>query len=238
MVRPRAMSTIDASKLLRPGLLDGVSIVLAGAPVAGEAGESPGAAIRTACTELGARVSDCPLAPNPSPELEEAALEDAVDRVLADAGSVQLLVVDGPSLFAAGAAPIPAPAGGRSGPGGPEGARAALRACLDASWNVTRAVANRAFLPGDRGGRIVYIAPAPDGSEHADAARAGLENLARTLSIEWARHGITAVTIAARAGGAAGAGAGQVAALTAYLASPAGAYFSGCLLDLRGAAGG
>jgi NAD(P)-dependent dehydrogenase (short-subunit alcohol dehydrogenase family) len=131
--------------------------------------------------------------------------------------------------------PSTAPAGGRYGDGVPEGARAALRACLDASWNVTRAVANRAFLPGERGGRIVYIAPAPDGSEHVDAARAGLENLARTLSIEWARHGITAVTIAP---GATGAGAGEVAALTAYLASPAGAYFSGCLLDLRGAAGG
>jgi hypothetical protein len=26
---------------------------------------------------------------------------------------------------------------------------------------------------------------------------------------------------------------GEVAALSAYLASPAGAYFSGCLLDLR-----
>jgi len=30
------------------------------------------------------------------------------------------------------------------------------------------------------------------------------------------------------------ASAGELAALAAYLASPAGAYFSGCLLDLRG----
>ena len=30
-----------------------------------------------------------------------------------------------------------------------------------------------------------------------------------------------------------GTPAGEVAALCAYLASPAGAYFSGCLLDLR-----
>ena len=83
--------------------------------------------------------------------------------------------------------------------------------------------------------RIVYLAPAPgaDRSEvgqQADAARAGLENLARTLSIEWARHEITLVTIAPGDTTA----AGEVAALTAYLASPAGAYFSGCLLDLRG----
>jgi NAD(P)-dependent dehydrogenase (short-subunit alcohol dehydrogenase family) len=98
---------------------------------------------------------------------------------------------------------------------------------------VTRAVVNRAFLLAERSppsGRIVYLAPASDAGEHAGAARAGLENLARTLSIEWARHGITLVTIAPGEATA----AGEVAALCAYLASPAGAYFSGCLLDLRG----
>jgi citronellol/citronellal dehydrogenase len=117
----------------------------------------------------------------------------------------------------------------------------ALRTCLDATWNVTRAVVNLAFLgaepsSSDRPGsgsatrRIVYLAPASAAGEHAGAARAGLENLARTLSIEWARHGITLVTIAPGEATA----AGEVAALAAYLASPAGAYFSGCLLDLRG----
>ena len=58
----------------------------------------------------------------------------------------------------------------------------------------------------------------------------GLENLARTLSVEWARHGITVVTIALGDTTA----PGEAAALIAYLASPAGAYFSGCQLDLRG----
>ena len=132
--------------------------------------------------------------------------------------------------------------------GGHNDARQALRACLDASWTITRAVVNRAFLPSQRGGRIVYLAPAHDAGDHADAARAGLENLARTLSIEWARHGITTVAIAPGTGMVAGASTtastatsarrevmvSQVAALTAYLASAAGAYFSGCLLDLSG----
>ena len=99
---------------------------------------------------------------------------------------------------------------------------------------MTRAVVNHAFLPVDEPSpptrRIVYVAPAPDAGEQADAARAGLENLSRTLSIEWARHQITPVTIAPGES----TSAGEVAALTAYLASPAGAYFSGCLLDLRG----
>jgi citronellol/citronellal dehydrogenase len=89
---------------------------------------------------------------------------------------------------------------------------------------------NVALLPEGAGGRIVYLAPARASHEHADAARAGLENLARTLSIEWARYAITAVSIMpGRA-----TSAGEVSSLVAYLASPAGAYFSGCRLDLGG----
>ena len=41
---------------------------------------------------------------------------------------------------------------------------------------------------------ILLLAP-PPGDAHAEAARAGLENLARTLSIEWARLGIRPVAI-------------------------------------------
>jgi NAD(P)-dependent dehydrogenase (short-subunit alcohol dehydrogenase family) len=217
--------TIDASKLLRPRLLDGVSIVLAGASGDRRAASAGlAAAVSAVCSGLGARVSDCSLDGGAPLDLDEAAIERAVDRALAGAGGVELLVVDGAGLFA-------------SVPGdGPADARVALSACLDASWNVTRAVANGAFLPGASGGRIVYLAPPADAGTHACAAVAGLENLARTLSIEWARHGITAVAIAPGAGAGAGM-AHEVAALTAYLASPAGAYFSGCLLDLRGAGG-
>ena len=61
-------------------------------------------------------------------------------------------------------------------------------------------------------------------------AAAGLENLARTLSIEWARHGITTVAVAPGED----TSAAELAALACYLLSPAGAYFSGCLMDLRG----
>lgn len=122
--------------------------------------------------------------------------------------ALDMLVVDGDALFASGG----------------------LHACLEGTWAATAAAVNGTFLPAARGGRIVYLAPAPGAGEQADAARAGLENLARTLSVEWARHEITLVTIAL--GDA--TTPGEAAALTAYLASPAGAYFSGCLLDLRG----
>lgn len=219
------MSAIDASTLLRPGLLERVSLLLARASPTGP-GASFGGSVGAACTGLGARVCECPLAVDAAPEGHDDAVEraaqDAAEQALADAGGIQLLVVDAASVFSRACDD-----GRHSDRRDP--ARDALRTCLDASWNVTRAVAERAFLPESRGGRIVYIAPPADAAEHADAARAGLENLARTLSIEWARHGVTAVAIAPGV-----AGAAEVAALTAYLASPAGAYFSGCLLDLRG----
>jgi citronellol/citronellal dehydrogenase len=221
------MSTIDASQLLRPGLLDGVSILLAGAH---ESADGPGAdahgafasSVRDACSALGGCVSDCELLDVGCASLEESAIDEAVGRALTETGSIGLLIVDGSGLFAQ--------AGEHERRDGTDAARNALVACLDASWNVTRAVANRAFLPEARGGRIVYLAPPAGAGEHAVAALAGLENLARTLSIEWARHAITTVAIAPGAATA----PGEVAALTAYLASPAGAYFSGCLLDLRG----
>jgi NAD(P)-dependent dehydrogenase (short-subunit alcohol dehydrogenase family) len=73
--------------------------------------------------------------------------------------------------------------------------------------------------------------PAPPGTApdpHADAVRGAVENIARTLSIEWSRHGIrtVAITPGARTTD------GQLAALAAYLASPAGDYFSGARLAL------
>ena len=219
-----APSEADASRLLRPGLLRGVSIVLAGAgkPAGLGDGPSPGEAIAKLCTALGARVLECDA--NADGEADEAGA--SVQRLLADSAGVELLVVDGAALFAWA---------GEDGD-----SRQALRVCLAASWQITRSVAEHAFLTGGRGGRIVYVTPSAGAQrsavvEHADAARAGLENLARTLSIEWARHGITAVAVTPGADGADPfARAGEVAALTAYLASPAGAYFSGCMLDLRG----
>jgi NAD(P)-dependent dehydrogenase (short-subunit alcohol dehydrogenase family) len=190
--------------------------------------------VADACTALGAHIATCCPIDDQADTVEEAAIDAAVAGIVGEAGRIDLLAVDGAGLFAHGLAQ------GGSG-------HAALRACMDAAWNATRATVNHAFLapavggeqgaehPGAgpaaaRGGRIVYLAPAPDAGEYAAAACAGLENLARTLSTEWARHGVTTVTIAPGAGTA----AGEVAALVAYLASPAGAYFSGCLLDLRG----
>jgi len=193
--------------LLRAKLLEGVCVMLAGERVDSPAG-GLGAAVAELCGALGASVRRCQ-----THELEQ----DSLDAEVRCAGAIDLLVVDGAALFA-----------GALGEGG-DGHRA-LRRCLDCAWNVTRSVVNLAFLTGG-GGRIVYLAPSSADGEFSDAAGAALENLTRTLSVEWARHDITAVTILPGARSA----ASEVAGLVAYLASPAGAYFSGCRLDLGGA---
>ena len=95
-----------------------------------------------------------------------------------------------------------------------------VRAALDGAWDAIRAHA----LPPDARRSIVLIAP-PPGDPHHEAARAGLENLARTLSIEWARHGDPARRDPPRR---AHRRASEVAELVAFLASRAGAYYAGC----------
>jgi citronellol/citronellal dehydrogenase len=145
---------------------------------------------------------------------EEETIATRLAALRADSGRVDVLVNDGASLFARGG-----------------GELTALRACLDGCWRAIQAVANGAFI-GDGGegpgGRIVNLAPAPGAGAHAGAARAGLENLARTLSIEWARHGIVTTTIAP----ADSSEPEAIARLVAFLASPAGGYYSGCVFTL------
>jgi NAD(P)-dependent dehydrogenase (short-subunit alcohol dehydrogenase family) len=195
----------DVSQLLRAGLLERTKIVLAGAP--GSRDGSVGGAL----SELGGTVAGIVLKAGDGPEAEEQFATEAMGDALKRLGSLHTLVVDAASLFGA--------ADGRE----------ALMGCLAAAWNAARAAVQLAFLPREAGGRIVLIAPA-SGSEQAAAAAAGLENLARTLSIEWARYGITTVAVAPGED----THPGDLAAVVAYLASPAGAYFSGCLMDLRG----
>jgi NAD(P)-dependent dehydrogenase (short-subunit alcohol dehydrogenase family) len=141
--------------------------------------------------------------------------EEAVTAAARALGPVGTLVCDA-------AAPFAAAGGGVNG----------LGAGLDGAWNATRAVANAAWIPGD-GGKLVLLGPRPRAGAHAGALGAALENTARTLSIEWARHAIRATAVLP----------GDVttdddvAELIAYLASPAGDYFSGCAFAMGRAAG-
>jgi citronellol/citronellal dehydrogenase len=228
------MTPVPPTELLRAGLLEGVSVLVAGTLQNGAGLHE--AAIAETCEQLGGQAFRCATQAD-----DEAALDGAVEDAMASMGAVDLLAVDGGALFARGARASGAegPSGGGSHEGGPGGgdsggSHEALRDCLDSAWNATRGVVNEAFGLEGRGGRVVYVAPAvgvgAGVAARAEAARAGLENLGRTLSVEWARYGVTLVTITPGAQTA----VSDVAALIAYLASPAGAYFSGCLLDLRG----
>jgi hypothetical protein len=131
------------------------------------------------------------------------------------AGRVDTLVYDGGAVFRA------APASAGLGP------LAGFRACLDGAWEIVREVTLAAWIDGE-GGKTVFVSPRPSDGDHSPAARAGLENAARTLSIEWARHGVrlTALTPGDSTTDA------EIADLVAYLASPAGDYFSGGRLDM------
>jgi hypothetical protein len=190
-------------ELLRPGVLGGVRLVL-GAPAAG-----PGplaAAFGERAAALGAAVATLAIDPD-GPEADAEAAAAAVP-------GADVLAWDGEAALA--------------GAAGIDGVRAAL----DGAWLAIRPVANRAWIePAAPGGRILLLAPRPRDA-HAEAARAGLENLARTLSVEWARFGIRPVALLPGPAST----AGEVAELAAYLASPAGAYFSGCALRLGEAA--
>jgi NAD(P)-dependent dehydrogenase (short-subunit alcohol dehydrogenase family) len=201
--------SVNARKLLRAGLLDGLTLAVAGrAPTADG---SAGAAVLSAASELGAGVGELAVVRDDSAEQEEHAAFTAVEQLLAQLGSIGALVVDCASLSDA-----------RDG-------NDALIGAVAATWNAVRATAQLALLPAGAGGRILLLAPGA-GGEHAAPAVAALENLARTLSIEWARHRITVVAIAPPAA----LPSEDLAALVCFLLSPAGAYFSGCLFDLRG----
>jgi NAD(P)-dependent dehydrogenase (short-subunit alcohol dehydrogenase family) len=141
--------------------------------------------------------------------------EDAVAAAAAALGPVGTLVCDA-------AAPFAARGGGLGG----------LTAGLEEAWIATRAVANAAWRPGE-GGKLVLLAPRPRDGAHAGALGAALENTARTLSIEWARYAIR--TTALLPGDE--TTDEDVAALAAYLASPAGDYFSGCAFAMGRARG-
>lgn len=185
---------------LRDGLLDGVRLLAS----AGAGGAGRAAAVR--CAALGAEVTELPL---PAAAAGDEAL-GAAGLAAARAGGPAVLVVDAAAAFADAADPL-----------------GALRAAADGTWGIVRTVATEALIP-QGAGKAVLIAPAPDAGPQAGPARAALENLARTLSVEWSRHQVRVTAILLGDGTA----EAEIADLAAYLASEAGDYFSGTALVL------
>jgi hypothetical protein len=156
------------------------------------------------------------------------ALASELRRLGAQVAALDLAAVDedGARDWAAGVAPLHALVYD-AGLAFAEGGQAGLGEALERGWIATRGVSTGALIPGGAG-KVLLIAPRPGGGSFAAAARAALENLARTLSVEWARYGVTAVAVAPGAW----TSDGELAELVCFLVSPAGAYFSGCVFEL------
>jgi NAD(P)-dependent dehydrogenase (short-subunit alcohol dehydrogenase family) len=109
------------------------------------------------------------------------------------------------------------------GAGGKDG----LMALLEQAWAAVHEVSSR-LIASQRPAKVLLIAPPADAGPQSAAARAALENLARTLSVEWARYTITTTAILPGASTT----PEELRDLACFLLSPAGDYFSGCALEL------
>lgn len=114
-----------------------------------------------------------------------------------------------------------------AGAGFGAGGASALADGLDGAWASAREL-GRDLIEGKRTGKLIFVAPVAGTGPFAGALAAGLENLARTLAVEWARFGITACAVLPGAATA----EEEVVGVVAYLLSPAGDYFTGCALRL------
>ena len=248
------------SKLFQPGLLDGqVALLSGGGSGLGRASALELAALGARVVVCGRRVE--PLEQTAAAAdggrceaiacdiREEEQVEGLVDEVLTRHGRIDLLVNNAGGQFLTPAEDIT-----------PKGFRTVIRLNVEGTWLMTHAVATKAMIAGG-GGKIINVTLSPHhglpGMAHSSAARAAVENLTRVLSIEWARFGIRLTALAAGhfatetlmtkyptpvVEGVAGTVPLQrlgteeeFAWLVAFLASPAGDYFSGAILTIDGA---
>jgi len=119
---------------------------------------------------------------------EPEAIARFVGEVLERFGKIDVLVNNAGGQF-------PSPAESMA----PKGWDAVIRNNLNGTFYMTREVATRAMIPQKRG-RIVNVTAMVvrgfPGMSHTGAARAGVENLTKTLAIEWAAHGIRVNAVA------------------------------------------
>jgi len=256
------MAESGHSQVFRDGLLEGQVVVVSGAG-AGLGRESALEMLR-----LGATVVGCGRRPEPLAETAELAAglpgsfehesldireEEPVaaffDGLLERHGRLDTLVNNAGGQFLSPAEAIT-----------PKGFKTVMDLNVLGTWLMTHAAATKAFIPQESG-KVLSVTLSPHngmpGMVHSGAARAAVENMMRTLSIEWARFGIKTVALAAghfatetlltkypqaivdnvarsiplqRTGRAE-----EMAWLVAYLASPAGDFYSGTTITLDGA---
>ena len=189
------------ASIYRAGLFEGhVAIVTGG-------GTGIGLATAHTLGELGAKVAICGRKPEKL-EVARAALEKRgvrvhaaacdireveqiaafVDAVGKDLGPVTVLVNNAGGQFPTTAEQVT-----------PRGWEAVIRNNLNGTFFMTQAVANAHMIPHKKG-RIVNIianvARGFPGMIHTGAARAGVENMTKTLAIEWAQFNIQVNAVA------------------------------------------
>ena len=247
------------SQIFRPGLLDGQVVLVTGG------GSGLGRATAVELTALGARVVVAGRRLEPLEETiglcadglcepvvcdirEEDQVADLVSGVLDHHGRIDTLVNNAGGQYMTPAEDISV-----------KGWNTVVQLNLGGTWLMTHAVATKAMIPAG-GGKIVNVTLSPHhglpGMTHSSAARAAVENMTRVLSIEWARFQIRLTALAAghfeteaikkypkpvAENVARTVPLGRLgrpeehAWLVAYLASPAGDYYSGCVITLDGA---
>jgi len=256
------MSERSHSQVFRDDLLAGQVMVVSGA------GSGFGRETALELARLGAAVVGCGRRAEPLAETAELAAglpgsfeheqldirdEEAVERffdaLLERHGRLDVLVNNAGGQFLSPAEAI-----------SPKGFRTVIDLNVQGTWLMTHAAATKAFIP-QGGGKILSVTLSPHngmpGMVHSGAARAAVENMMRTLAVEWARFGIRTCALAAgqfatetlltkypqvvvdnlersiplgRAGRPE-----EMAWLVAYLASPAGDFFSGTTITIDGA---
>jgi citronellol/citronellal dehydrogenase len=180
---------------------------------------------------------------------DDEAVDVLMDGVVERHGRIDLLVNNAGGQFLSPAEAI-----------SPKGFRTVIELNVQGTWQMTHAAATKAFIP-QGGGKVLSVTLSPHngmpGMVHSGAARAAVENMMRTLSVEWSRYGIRLCAIApgqfdtevfrtkypaqvvetvprtiplGRLGRPE-----EMAWLIAYLASPAGDFFSGAVLTIDGA---
>jgi citronellol/citronellal dehydrogenase len=256
------MAESSRSRVFAPNLLEGQVCVVSGA------GSGLGRATALELARLGAVVVGCGRRPEPLQETADMAAgldgsfeheqldirdEEGVgpffDRLLERHGRLDLLVNNAGGQFLSPAEAIT-----------PKGFRTVIELNVQGTWLMTHSAATKAFIP-QRGGKVVSVTLTPHhgmpGMVHSGAARAAVENMMRTLSIEWARFEIKLCAVAAgqfdtevlrtkypkavaenvsrtvplqRLGTP-----DEMAWLITFLASPAGDFFSGAVISIDGA---
>jgi citronellol/citronellal dehydrogenase len=180
---------------------------------------------------------------------DQAAVDATVIDIASSHGRLDLLVNNAGGQFLSPAEAIT-----------PKGFRTVIELNVQGTWLMTHAAATKAFIP-QREGKVVSVTLSPHqgmpGMVHSGAARAAVENMMRTLSIEWARFNVKLCAVAAgqfdtevlrtkypqpvaenvhrtvplgRLGTPE-----EMAWLIAYIASPAGDFLSGCVITIDGA---